>query len=115
MRDLLVETEYEQMSPLGRDLVADQHEHAPAPAFLPAAARLERVVVGEEQAVGAGLLRRLHELSDSGRAVGIGRVNVRYARQAVEPERVVHAGAIRASRAAALPRAGAAPPQGRPR
>jgi hypothetical protein len=95
--------------------VADQDQHAVAPALLAAATSLERVVVGEEQALGAGALRGLHELGDRGRAVGIGRMDVRYARQAVEPERVVHAAAIRAARAAALPCGDGAPRQGRPR
>ena len=51
--DLLVEPEHEQVPRLRRHLVADEQQHAAAPALLAAPAGLERVVIGEQHAVRA--------------------------------------------------------------
>ena len=90
--DLLVEAEHEQVPRLRRHLVPDEHEHAPAPALLAAAACLERVVIGEQHAVRARDFGRVYELGHGGGAVGVGGVDMRDAGEAVKPERVVHLG-----------------------
>jgi hypothetical protein len=71
-----VDPEGEVVVLVRRDLLADQQQHVVVPALLPVISRRQRVVVGEQHDVDAGLRRGSHDLRHRAGPIGPGRVDV---------------------------------------
>jgi len=82
--DLRVDAERQEMVAVGGgDLLADEHQRAPVPAFFATPFCLERVVVGEQHDVDPGALRRERDLGHGSSAIRVRGMHVDDASQVV--------------------------------